>query len=350
MQQINIYRNEHSFCGPISMLQKLPNGEILLVFREALWKGIVNHTDPTTRTSLIRSSDNGKSWHSMVTPDPSGGNGTTITALSNGTMIVSNYHWIFTDKSQGKNIRKLPEYREVPKEIWRMDGALDGIYTCRSQTDGYTWEAPRKVISDALFSMTTAGRIVEMPDGCLLLPVNAKFKTDDNASFSVMRSEDHGESWNTPCAHAGYLQGTAFFETRMVLLNDSTLVAMHRTKSGNFYMSSSADAGTTWNQPVETPIWCGGSSPADLLVLNDGRLLCTYGHRRPPYGVRACISDDGGNHWDTDHEIILRDDGIDKDMGYPSSLQLDKNTILTVYYWHGKEQIRYLEGTVWAAD
>ena len=48
-----VYRNEDSYCGPISMLAKLPDEELLLVFREAKWRGRVTHMDPTTRTPDI---------------------------------------------------------------------------------------------------------------------------------------------------------------------------------------------------------------------------------------------------------------------------------------------------------
>ena len=43
-----VYRNEDSYCGPISMLTQLPDGELLLVFREAKWGGRITHMAPTT--------------------------------------------------------------------------------------------------------------------------------------------------------------------------------------------------------------------------------------------------------------------------------------------------------------
>ncbi len=345
MQHQPVYRNDHSFCGPIAMLEKLPTGELLLVFREALWRGHSMHADPTTRTSLLRSGDEGATWHSLVTPDPSGGNGTTITALSDGTVIVSNFHWLHAGLEHTDALRNQPGFRELPDRGICI--TLDGIYTCRSHTDGFTWDAPRKAASDAFFSMTTAGRIVELPDGSLVMPVNGAFAPGGSTCFGVMRSEDRGATWTALCPCAAELPATDLHETRMALLPDGTLVAMHRTANGNFYRSTSADGGATWDGPAETPIWCGGSSPADLLALDDGRLLCTYGHRRPPYGVRASISHDGGRTWDLGREVVLRDDGLDRDIGYPTSIQLDDGSILTVYYWHNNDQIRYLTATRW---
>ena len=42
------------------------------------------------------------------------------------------------------------------------------------------------------------------------------------------------------------------------------------------------------------------------------------------------ISRDGGMSWEYDY--ILRDDGPDGDLGYPSSVELDDGGLLTVYY------------------
>ena len=63
--------------------------------------------------------------------------------------------------------------------------------------------------------------------------------------------------------------------------------------------------------------------------------------------MRACLSADGGETWDVAHEVIIRDDGLDRDMGYPSSVQLNDGRVLTVYYWHGEDQVPYLEGSFW---
>jgi hypothetical protein len=38
---------------------------------------------------------------------------------------------------------------------------------------------------------------------------------------------------------------------------------------------------------------------------------------------------------------------LGRDMGYPCSEQLDDGSILTAYYWHKEDQVRYIEGTRW---
>jgi hypothetical protein len=100
-------------------------------------------------------------------------------------------------------------------------------------------------------------------------------------------------------------------------------------KKDCLWQSESTDGGKTWTRPSRTPIW---GFPADLLVLKSGKILCTYGYRRRPYGVRACLSHDEGRTWDYRNEIVLRNDAPGPDCGYPSSVQRQDGTIFTAYY------------------
>ena len=342
-----VYRNETSYCGPISMLKRLASGDLVLVFREALWRGFKTHGDPTTRTSFIRSSDNGETWHTHVTPDPAGGNGASVNQLSDGTLIVNNFRWLFVPFSDRDKVSHLPGYGEY--EDLAMAGASGGVHITRSTDDGYTWR-PAKRLEIAIAEVSTAGRVVELEDGSVLLPLNAPGLDGPSHGCLVMRSTDGGETWHSPAVVAGGNEGLDFAEMRLLPMPSGRVLASMRTRQANFYQSYSDDGGKTWAAAVETPVWCEGSSPFDMLLLRDGRVLATYGHRRPPFGVRACLSEDGGATWQTGGEVVLRDDGLDRDMGYPSSEQLEDGSILTVYYWHGEDQIRHLVSTRWTLD
>ena len=63
-------------------------------------------------------------------------------------------------------------------------------------------------------------------------------------------------------------------------------------------------------------------------------MLCVYGYRREPMGIRASVSPDGGATWDVAHEIVLRADarGVGSDIGYPLVERLPDGTFLCVYY------------------
>lgn len=72
-----------------------------------------------------------------------------------------------------------------------------------------------------------------------------------------------------------------------------------------------------------------GNPPA-LVKLPDGRVAVMYGFRGVPYGMRAKVSADDGKTWS--HEIILRDDALNWDLGYPRAVVLPGGRILCLYY------------------
>ncbi len=70
--------------------------------------------------------------------------------------------------------------------------------------------------------------------------------------------------------------------------------------------------------------------PSHLLRLKDGRLLMTYGHRRTPFGNQARVSADHGRTWS--EPLVISADGASGDLGYPSTVQIDDGSLLTVWY------------------
>ena len=56
----------------------------------------------------------------------------------------------------------------------------------------------------------------------------------------------------------------------------------------------------------------------------------SYGYRRPPYGNQARISSDHGETWS--EPMILSGDGAGFDLGYPSTIELEDATLLTIWY------------------
>ena len=91
--------------------------------------------------------------------------------------------------------------------------------------------------------------------------------------------------------------------------------------------TESEDAGRTWSRLRPTGI-CG--TPPHIIRHSSGVLVCVYGRRKPPEGQRVMFSYDDGASWQTDY--ILRDDGPDWDLGYPSSVELSDGSLLTAYY------------------
>ena len=132
-----------------------------------------------------------------------------------------------------------------------------------------------------------------------------------------------------------------YHEAHVAELPDGKLVGMIRFEASDRYkdvgsldlvgfslfQTVSEDGGKTWSQAE--PLGFHGSPP-HLLYHSSGVLICVYGYRLEPFGQRLMFSRDGGESWDYDY--ILRDDGPDRDLGYPSSVELEDGSILTVYY------------------
>ncbi len=109
----------------------------------------------------------------------------------------------------------------------------------------------------------------------------------------------------------------------------------------------SEDKGFSWSLPIWTNIW---GYPAELIRLMDGRYLMVYGYRRPPYGVKGVISEDGV-HWDEANSFFIRKGGVPEKVraerpgvlnphnvgvyqhiGYPSVVQIPDGTIVASYH------------------
>lgn len=97
------------------------------------------------------------------------------------------------------------------------------------------------------------------------------------------------------------------------------------------YQSESSDKGKTWTKPVQLLPMLGGSPP-HILKHSSGALVCTYGYREAPFGVKVMFSFDNGNTWDYGHDIYVN--GVNGDLGYPSSVELADGSIITIFYAH----------------
>lgn len=135
-------------------------------------------------------------------------------------------------------------------------------------------------------------------------------------------------------------QGSAFpCEPHAIYLGNGRLVCHIRVCGAGIdgsnvfttYQSVSEDYGRTWSQP-KMLLSIEGGAPAHLMKHSSGALISVYGYRLAPFGVKAMFSYDDGETWDTDYDVYVN--GVNLDLGYPSSVELDDGSILTVFYAH----------------
>ncbi|RKY71998.1 MAG: hypothetical protein DRQ24_06010 [Candidatus Latescibacterota bacterium] len=335
MKNIVIYENEKSYSA-FPDIEHLQNGDLVVAFREAVRRRMRTHLDTTSKAVLVRSADGGKTWGTKVTiyNDECSIQGPSLVQLEDGTLVANFFKWRVGDESslpaETHDLRRLGE----ESYAW-----TEGTFVIRSYDGGYTWEnEPIKVTSPTGNSTYTSDAVLELPDGELLIPLEGK-RPGETERALVMRSQDKGETWQDASTVAYDPFGNlSFHEPALLALPSGKIICMLRVhgratdpEGYYLYQSESQDGGRTWSTPQRTDIW---GHPAHLLYLKNGKVLCAYGYRRPPYGVRACLSEDEGKTWNLKDEIIIRSDGKDGDLGYPSSVQLSDGRILTVYYFH----------------
>jgi Neuraminidase (sialidase) len=194
----------------------------------------------------------------------------------------------------------------------------------RSTDGGFTWSTPYRV------PLTNPHGPIQLSDGRLLHAGKRYPRNGEQIGFTV--STDDGLTWNWLSAlptRPGD-DPTQYHELHAVETADGRLLAHIRNHNQpnerETLQSESSDGGKTWSIPRPIGVW---GLPSHLLRLRDGRLLMTYGYRRPPRGNHARLSTDHGRTWS--EPIVLSDDGTG-DIGYPSTVELPTGQLITLWY------------------
>ena len=221
-----------------------------------------------------------------------------------------------------------------------------------SYDKGASWEGPFKLPNfDLLGTAARTDYIVEDSDSCMLFSTAAKTDGKEGRVF-CMRTDDGGASWQFVSFIGVELPGDGQFEIMpsSVRLSDTELLVTERRREGKRRFISqyrSLDNGKTWKREADPVGSVGAGNPPAMILLQDGRVCLTYGYRAKPYSMCAKLSNDGGRTWGP--ELVLRNDGITTDMGYPRTVQRADGKVVTVYYFadgkRGPE--RFIAATIW---
>lgn len=316
-----------------------PEGELL-----AVCSGLrLAHVCPFGKVLLSRSFDEGRHWTTpeIVMDTPLDDRDAGVTVFGNGRLIVTSFnHYIdvqreFTVDSEYGTVMKRA-YFSCGRVSDEMEKAYFGSTYVLSDDNGRSWSAVKKA------PVTAPHGPAALRDGGLLYLGNPKVYdadhrvryTDDHRRIEAWYSAD-GESWEkrgTVDCPIG--EKVLSCEAHCVQLPDGGVLGEIRVQGEldgksifAVFQTESSDGGRSWSKARRIN---DHGSPPHLLVLADGRVVCTYGYRREPYGQRAVISADGGKSWG--EEIVVRDDGPDGDLGYPATVQLRDGSLLSVYY------------------
>ncbi len=220
-----------------------------------------------------------------------------------------------------------------------------------STNRGHQWQGPFRL---PLFGQSgIAARtdyLMDGPQECLLFLTASKPDGHEGRPL-VVRTADGGQSWNFVSWIRENPSGYAIMPSTVRLGTQELLSAIRCRDEAKAWIETyrSLDNGQTWKlDTLPAPDLGTGNAPS-MIRLSDGRVCLTYGHRAPPYGIRARLSRDGGRSWAP--EIILRGDGGGTDVGYPRTLQRPDGTIVTIYYFHDQPKgDRYIAATLWRPE
>ena len=369
VEHVLAYRDPAHACNQGSLI-RLHNGELLLGYNEE--RG-TRHQD-SGQSCLIRSRDGGRSWDAdtrrVVWPwsDTHGNWDCAFAQLSSGEILMHTRVCSFLDATALRGGADQVLGGPPPGRTERFKRQT-GYALCRSGDGGLTWSEPRPVntspICDSglgpyIVGGSGAGHVVELPDGGLLLPLHGGLSREwpspagETPRSFVLRSDDRGRNWEywaTIAYDPGHI--LEWVEPGMTRLRDGRLVCLMRAQArpgrfDNLWFAESEDDGASWSRPVRTGLW---GYPADVLQLDDGRVLAVYGYRREPWGVRACVSPDGRS-WDPRGEFTVREGGVAPParreywhIGYPTVAQAADGAIVVAYHEYDATPIQHMRVT-----
>lgn len=213
---------------------------------------------------------------------------------------------------------------------------------------GHTWKGPFKfpMLGQKGIACRT-DYIVNGPSDCLVFTTASKSGGREGRPLCA-RTVDGGKTWTLAGLIGPEPKGYSIMPSSVRLAKNELLSAVRVRDGDKSWIEAyfSPDDGAHWSLRSTPVPDTGEGNPAAMLKLADGRLCLTYGVRKAPFRMAAKLSSDDGQTWG--EEIVLRDDGGGRDLGYPRSVQRPDGRVVTVYYWnHDPNQTRYIVASIW---
>ena len=340
-----------------------PDGAWLAAFNHSRRRDPRMHppSDPLFRTLTTRSVDQGVTWEAPTFAPDFDWSGTEcpgVTQTAQGTILLTQFRFAWYPLAAARRRWEAgePISLSLPLRGWTEEfdegdwqysqhtwaRGYHGLYVQRSADGGRTYHQTVRVATAPYRDGYTRVGPRVLADGRLAYVVTAHHPPHNRFTYLLL-SDDDGATWGPPQVVVDD-PGLQFGEPDVLEVAPGELLCVLRdsARTGFLHTCRSTDAGTTWSQPQITPI---DGHPGQLASLEDGRLLCTYGRREPPYGIRACLSADGGRTWLMEQEIILRDDLPNGDLGYPATVEYAPGRLFTIYYGQDGDGVTGVMGT-----
>ena len=287
-------------------LTKLKNGQILCTYFNAPSHGLM-------QGDLVCSisNRNGLNWRKrgVVAKHPKDGNRMHLAVgmANNGDLLCfSSGFFVKEDKFLG----------------------FSGHWLSRSSDRGKNWYVDKcPQVPKIIQSTIPFGRIICIDDKKLAYSCYRSKGRGNPSETWMVSSEDDGKTWNKISKFGSNDSN----EATLCSLGENRVLAAVRTHVDHHVKLCEIKLNGKWKEkgPLTLPM----QHPADIIKLSDNCLLLTYGIRnRGLMGIGARLSIDGGKSWRPPW-VIHQFGNEAKDIGYPSTVALDKKgTLLTAFY------------------
>lgn len=312
-------------------LTRLRDGRLMVV-----WSGRrEGHVCPFGTVELMLSRNDGRTWTFPRTlldsdiDDRDAG----ILETSTGAILATT----FTSLAYEPGLTKAEQAGNwEPERLARWQGARDrltpeerkadlGTWMIRSSDGGRTWSARYDCLVNS-----PHGPIL-LKDGTIFYPGKQLWLSNPRVGVAVSKTDGQTWEWLSEIPPRAGDDPNQYHELHGVECPSGKIVVQirnHNAKNaGETLQTESTDGGRTWTEPHSIGVW---GLPSHLLRLRDGRLLMSYGHRRPPFGNQVRFSRDEGTTWS--EPAIVSGDGAGGDLGYPSTVELPDGRFVTVWY------------------
>lgn len=306
---------------------RLKNGHLMVAFSGRRQE----HVCPFGSVEMMVSRDEGATWtyprtvHESAIDDRDAG----VLETVKGTIFVTSFSSLAYERSMApggkysQDSRWQAAHRRLPDDAARQSEL--GCWGFRSTDGGTTFSERIPTVVNSPHGPC------QLRDGRLLYL--GKELWAGQKRVGAAQSLDDGLSWQW-LSEVPTRPGDSheqYHELHCVECPSGLLIAHIRNHNSQnereTLQSISRDSGATWSTPEAIGVW---GLPSHLLVLRDGRVLMSYGHRRQPFGVQARISHDEGTTYS--EPLVISADGAGGDLGYPSTVELSNSDLLTVWY------------------
>lgn len=302
------------------------------------------HVDPFGKVVMYRSLDEGKTWGGphVVIDTALDDRDAGIVNMGSGQLVVSSFNNTREDQrgwaarglfgTKESNAAGLAYVENVTDD---MERRFLGAHVIKSEDNGHTWGPLQEV------PISTPHGPTMRRDGTLIF-AGTRF-TDMGPTggypISIYVSSDGVEYQHlsdVPASDDPRVAGCQYSEPHIRELQNGRIVlhirldeadAPHDRRLQTLCQSISDDGGKTFSVPK---VLMNEGAPPHLLQHSSGAVISAYGRRKPPFGVSVMVSDDNCDTWDMD--LPLWQEGQDRDLGYPCSVELPGGDIFTVYY------------------